>query len=141
MTEVATVTKISGNEVSVVCKSEETCGGCSGLFCSAEAHAISAVKDTKLHLSEGDVVDLYIPPGKTMFQGFVVLVFPLMLFIAAFVVGGRIVPNASEGVKVIFGLSGLALGFGASFLYGKATRKTSMPKIVGPHAAQQTQSV
>lgn len=141
MTEIATVKTVEGDEVTVVCKTEESCAGCSGLFCSADAHAIHAVKDSGLEVKTGDLVDLYIPPGKTMFQGFIVLVMPLILFITAFVIGGRIITDATEGIQVLFGLVGLAIGFGASFLYGKSTKKNSMPKILGPHTQQQPQTV
>jgi hypothetical protein len=37
---------------------------------------------------------------------------------------------------VVFGLIGLALGFGSSFLYGKAHKKSSLPRVVGAHIKQ-----
>ena len=131
MTETALVTSVKGNEVSVICKSEESCKGCSGLFCSAETHVITAKKNSSLEVQTGDLVDLYIPPGKTILQGFIVLVLPLILFILMFKAGGWIISGASEGIKVLFGLTGLAAGFGGSLLYGKINKNTSMPRVVG----------
>lgn len=130
MTETATVKSVGTDTVSVVCKTAESCKGCSGLFCSADAHEIRTANPSALTVTPGDVVVIDIPPGRTVFQGFIVLILPLILFIVSFFIGGKVYPSASEAVKVLFGLFGLAAGFGFSFLYGKFRKDQSRPVIL-----------
>ncbi|MBN1686178.1 MAG: SoxR reducing system RseC family protein [Spirochaetales bacterium] len=130
MTETAIVKSIDGDTVKMGCGLSEGCSSCSSSFCSAEKRMFEAVNPKGLQIERGDLVDIYIPPGKAVAAGFLVLIVPLLLFVAAYLVAGRVVSGASEGVQALFGLIGLAAGFLLSFAYSRKKKAAGMPVIV-----------
>lgn len=130
MVETAIVTKIDGDIVTMGCGPNEGCSSCSSSFCSADKRSFEASNPDRLDLSEGDTVDVYLAPGKTVAAGFLVLIVPLLLFAAGYLLAGRMIQDATEGIRAIFGLVGIALGFTMSFSYSKKRKTASMPVIV-----------
>ena len=130
MTEQGKIKTIKGDEIILSCSSLN--GGCkkcsASSFCSTSGNEFSALNDNKIDLKSGDTVEIYLPPGQTIFAGFMVLIFPLLSFILFFAVGSWIF-NSSEGTGVLFGISGLAAGFGITYLYNKMSKQKNTPRI------------
>jgi sigma-E factor negative regulatory protein RseC len=130
MKDTATVQSVEGEMVKLICGANEACRSCkANSLCSSKSREVSAVNRKGLSISKGDTVEIFIPPGKTIFAGFVVLIFPLLTFILAFVVAGRLFPGVGEGLQALAGLGGLAAGFSLSFLYNGLTKKKNVPII------------
>ena len=130
MVETAIITKIEGNVIKMGCGPNEGCSSCSSSFCSTDKRSFEATNPKNISISTGDTVDVYLAPGKTVAAGFLVLIVPLILFAAGYLVAGRLIDDATEGVRAIFGLLGIALGFTISFSYSKKRRAASIPVIV-----------
>jgi len=130
MTETATVHSIEGDIIKMGCGRAEGCASCSSSFCSADTHLFEAINPKQLEIKTGDLVDIYIPPGKAIFAGFLVLIVPLLLFAAGYLITGSVVAGASEGIRAVIGIAGLAAGFLLSFAYSKKRKADSMPVIV-----------
>jgi sigma-E factor negative regulatory protein RseC len=94
-----------------------------------DTHQFEAVNPERIAVEAGDIVDIYLPPGKTVLAGFLVLIVPLLLFAAGYLITGSVLPEASEGIKAVFGIIGLVVGFLLSFSYGKKRKADSMPVI------------
>jgi positive regulator of sigma E activity len=130
MVETGIVNSIDGNIVKMGCGPAEGCTSCSSSFCSAESRVFEAVNPKGLEIGTGDLVDVYLAPGKTAAAGFLVLVVPLILFATGYLVSGSLLPDSSEGVRALFGLLGLTAGFLSSFAYSSKRREQNMPVIV-----------
>ena len=131
MVETAIVKSIDGDIFKMSCSDAEGCKSCSSSFCSAEKRVFEAVNPKHIDIEEGDLVDVYLAPGKAVAAGFLVLIVPLLLFVAGYLISGRFISGASEGIQALFGLIGLAAGFGLSFTYSRKRKAASMPTIVG----------
>ena len=130
MKEVGTVNRIEGQSVFIECGDTSACKGCSaGSFCKTKGREIEALNSRDIPLHSGDRIEIYLPPGRTIFSGFIVLIFPLLMFILAFVLTGTALPESDEGTRALFGLIGLAAGFGVSFLYNSIAKKKNFPEI------------
>lgn len=129
MTEISTVVAVSGHTAILGC----TSGGCSSCagnsFCNVKAQTYEAKIPKGLELAPGEVVEVYLPPGKTILSGFMVLIVPLIMFLVGFVVTGFVIPGSTEGVRAIGGFAGLILGFGIGYLFGRINRLSYMPSI------------
>jgi positive regulator of sigma E activity len=131
MKDRAVVEKIAGSEVTLICGSVEMCRSCTAnAFCSAKTREVSALNRRNLPLHKGDTVEFFLPPGRTILAGFVVLMLPLLTFILAFFAAGSLMPDSSEGTRALFGLLGLAGGFGFAFLYNAVGRQRNLPEIL-----------
>ena len=130
MIEQARVNEVKGGIAVLGCKSSGSCKSCGGALCSTSERVFEATNDCGLEIGPGDLVDVYLSPGKTIAAGFMVLIVPLLLFIAAFLVVDRLSPGASEGTKALYGLIGFGAGFTLSWLYSRTRRKNSLPKIL-----------
>lgn len=117
----------------VICGcSTSACKSCSGnSFCNIKEREIQAHLPQEIEAGVGDTVEIYLPPGKTILAGFMVMIFPLLLFGLLFFLTGRLWPGAGEGLQVIGGLLGLAGGFGLSWLYSQMTNAANLPRITG----------
>jgi positive regulator of sigma E activity len=141
MTEIAKILSISGKIAEVACEEAAGCKSCSGnALCSVKTRRFEALLSPKLYTPSelsitpgepkpGDRVEVYIPPGKTIVAGFMVLMVPLLLFIASFALGGQLLPHRSEALHALFGIAGLGLGFLVAFGYNKVTGKKNLPII------------
>ena len=130
MTETARVSNIDGRTVTIACAGKGTCKSCSSSFCATDQRIFEASNTKGFNINVGDTVDVYLAPGKTVAAGFLVLIVPLILFMVGYSVSGRLFSATSEGIQALFGLVGLAAGFGLSFLYGKKKRASNMPEII-----------
>ncbi len=130
MIEQGKITDMNGEEIVLSCSSLS--GGCkncsSNSLCSTNGKVFSALNDKDIDLKSGDTVEIYLPPGRTVFAGFMVLIFPLLSFILFFGIGTRIF-NISEGLSVLSGLLGLVVGFGITYLYNKVSKRKNTPQI------------
>lgn len=126
MTERARVLEIADTTVTVESYQQENCESCSSSFCTITTRKIRAQRPTDLRLKVGDNVEVYLPPSKAIGAGFLVLIFPLLLFLATYLAFGFL---NNEGAQVGAGLGGLALGFALVYLFGKA-RPQDLPKII-----------
>ena len=130
MTETAVVRSIEGNIIKMGCEPAEGCSTCSSSFCSAEKRVFEAINHKGLDIVEGDIVDVYLAPGKTVLAGFLVLIVPLLLFAAGYLLAGKLSSEASEGFRAVIGIAGLAAGFLLSFSYSRKQKAQNMPTIV-----------
>ncbi len=130
MKEVGTVNRIVGESVYLECGDTSACQGCSaGAFCKTKGREIEALNSRAIPLHSGDTIEIYLPPGRTIFSGFIVLIFPLLMFIFAFVIAGVALPESDEASRALFGVIGLAAGFGISLLYNRIAKKRNFPEI------------
>jgi sigma-E factor negative regulatory protein RseC len=130
MTEQGRITDINGEEIILSCSSlTGGCKSCSGnSFCSTNGKVFSALNGKNIDLKSGDTVEIYLPPGQTIFAGFMVLIFPLLSFIVFYITGSWLF-NGSEGLGVLSGVLGLAAGFGITYMYNKISKKKNTPQI------------
>ena len=109
MTEKGLVTKVQGTSVTIRCDGAE-CASCAS--CSGEQHkrTISARNSMGLDVSVGDVVEVHVSAYKALRAAFLVLILPLILFLACYALGGWI-GIESEPVRALCGVAGIGLGF------------------------------
>lgn len=130
MKETGKINKLEGEKVYLECGDTSACKGCSaGAFCKTKDREIVAVNRLNIPLHSGDKIEIYLPPGRTIFSGFIVLIFPLLTFIAAFVIAGKVLPGSDEGTRALFGVIGLGAGFGISLLYNRIAKNRNFPEV------------
>ena len=127
MIETGTITQIHDDIVVVACRTE-ACESCSGAFCKTEGRTFEAINGRDIKLQIGDQVEVYLPPGKTVVAGFMVLIVPLIFFGIGYTLAGRFSPN--EGMKALIGIISLALGFWLNFSIGKKRKRATLPEVV-----------
>lgn len=133
MIEPARVKSLRGERVVLACGDAEGCKTCAGKgFCSVQERTYEAVVNEGLDLEVGDSVQVHLPGGQTVFSAFLVMIVPLLLFMAGFLGAGKLLGIEGEGVKTLFGLAGLAGGFLLSFIYSRARSQgdRGMPRVV-----------
>ncbi|MDA3940907.1 MAG: SoxR reducing system RseC family protein [Spirochaetia bacterium] len=130
MVEQGKITGINGEEIILSCSSlSGGCKSCSGnSFCSTNGKIFSALNENNFDLKSGDTVEIFLPPGQTIFAGFMVLIFPLLSFILFFLAGSWIF-SGSEGLGILSGIAGLAVGFYITFYYNKISKRKNTPQI------------
>jgi positive regulator of sigma E activity len=116
--------------VTLACGDVAGCPSCSSTFCSTKQRQFSAANTRQLELHPDDQVEVYVHPGKALLAGFMVLIFPLLLFILGFAAAGRLLGLASEAARVGIGGAALAAGFGGVFLYNRGRGARSMPSVL-----------
>ena len=133
MTETATVLKNNGSTVLLGCGIDsETCKSCAGsAFCNVRERTYEAVLDAGITVQPGDTVRVYLPPGKTILAGFMVLIVPLILFLLFYFAAERFLAVEGEGQKALAGVCGLFLGFLMSYLLNRRKHTKNMPRIIG----------
>lgn len=105
----------------------QTCGGKG--FCTVTERTFQAFNGEGYTLKPGDMVEIFLPPGKTIWSGFMVLILPLLLFFLLFTFSRDILAIKSEGINALFGLSGIALGFCIAFIGGRVNKIKKLPRI------------
>ena len=130
MRERVLVKQVDGDRIICSC-STSACHTCPGnSFCNIKVREIEAQNRAGKPVEIGDSVEIHLPPGKTIFAGFMVMILPLILFGVFFSLVGMILPRSGEGVRVLAGIAGLFAGFGASWLYSMATNSRNLPEVV-----------
>ena len=77
----AVVVAIKTNNMLTVSCDTGGCENCkAGALCSTKGKTFSAANHSGLKLGIGDNVELYLPPGKTVFAGVIAIMVPLILF-------------------------------------------------------------
>ena len=112
MYEIAQVVSIKDkNHISVTCSSS-ACKSCSaGALCSTKGKTFIAKDTTDNDIHVGDTVELFLPPAKTIFAGFMTLMVPLILFPIGYYIGRLLLPGSQEVVHIGIGIIGIAVGF------------------------------
>ena len=127
MTEKARVIDIDGSKATVECYEHQGCGSCSSAFCNPKARTYQASLPEDVEINNGDPVVVHLPPSKAIYAGFLVLIFPLILFLVGYVIAE---PLESEALRLLVGLGGLAVGFLGVLLMSRI-RPPQLPQIVG----------
>jgi positive regulator of sigma E activity len=132
MTEKATIINIKDDIITLACADSAGCGSCAahGICGGTEDRNFDAWNAGKLELEVGNRVEVLLPTGKTIGSAFMVMIFPLLLFFLFFYAATLIIENPGEGIQVIFGLAGIAVGFSLNFLLNRNPKKKSMPEVV-----------
>ena len=114
-----------------ICCSSEVCSSCkAGIFCPGKSvNEFCALNSDKISLSEGDRVELYLPPWKTVFTLLRIFVFPLLMFLIFFFSALKFF-KFSEYLSALCGLCAVALSFFLMYFYSGRNRKKMMPVIV-----------
>lgn len=132
MTEIAKVKTLQGNRVVLACGDAAGCKTCAGKgFCSVQERTYEALVDEGVAVELGDTVEVHLPSGQTVFSAFLVMIVPLLLFMAGFMASRRLLGLEGEGIPTLFGLAGLGLGFLLSFIYSRSRSQGSkgMPRV------------
>ena len=130
MTETATIMEIIDRKVKVRIVKGDECKSCGGKSCKVEGREFIARNGNSLNLEIGDMVRVYLPPGKAILASFMILILPLILFLVCYFVFGAVLKTDSEGIKALFGVLGMAGGFCLSLLVRKSREEEDMPLIV-----------
>ena len=131
MKEKATVRKIEGRILTVSCGTADQCAVCAGKgFCASPgAREFTVFNRFNISVTPGDSVEIVLPPGKTIWAGFMVLILPLILFCIFYLLGSRVFHIPGEGRNALLGLAGLAAGFGLSLLVNRGRKERNMPFV------------
>ena len=128
MTQTAVVRKVSDRLVEVECAANPDCHSCSGCAMGKDSRLMQVLNARGLELREGDVVELYLSPGRSVRASFFVLIFPLLLFVLFAYLAGRVLPGLHEALRMLVGVAGLAVGFALNLLFRGRTR--DLPEVV-----------
>lgn len=131
MIEQGKIVNIKDSTITLSCSSlSEGCKSCkANSFCSVDGHNFDAVNTKNLDLKSGDLVEIYLPTGRTVFSGFMVLIFPLIMFIIFFLLGSSLL-KIGDGVSVLFGILGITVGFGITALYNRKNKEKNTPRVI-----------
>lgn len=130
MYEQAAVVSITDTHTIKVSCDTQACQNCqAGSFCSTKGKTFVAHNKTGTNLAIGDTVELYLPPGKTIAAGFIALLVPILLFPVGYYLPSLFSQNASEYMRIISGIGGIAIGFLISRAFSKAKSKEYTPEI------------
>ena len=132
MKETATIISTEGKTATLTKTDQGACESCaSSAFCSAKTQFFHAANPKSFALQPGDKVEVYIPSGKTVLAGFMLLIMPLMLFAVVFILSKSLFGIVNEGARAFLGLMGIAAGFGINYLYSKFRKNKTLPEILG----------
>ncbi len=108
----------------------KACGNCSGsMFCNVKHKTFPAKNPNDLEVRPGDVVELYLPPGKTVFSTFMTLMVPLALFPVGYYLAGLFNAQASELMRFFFGIGGVMAGFLFAWLFFRKRGNSYIPIV------------
>ena len=131
MTVQATVEQVKGKEVTVkYCQNADcgTCTACTHGFKQKEI-VVKASNAEGLALTEGDTVELFLSPWKAIKAGFLVLIFPLLMFFPPYVIASTTLGIQSETVRILFRIGGITLGFVINLILKKTNKRSDLPEI------------
>lgn len=130
MIEKGIVEKVEGKLITVRCVDTEKCnscvGGCAG---NEQGRVFKALNSRSLSLKKGDLVEVSLDAGKAVWSGFMVLILPLLLFFPFYFAAAYLLRGAGEAVKVLSGITGIALGFGVNFIRKRIIKDKDIPEI------------
>ncbi|MBQ3319456.1 MAG: SoxR reducing system RseC family protein [Spirochaetia bacterium] len=129
MYECGVVQKISDRIVTIKCGTNSACAACKSPICNKKDRIFEVRNTQGFELAEGDEVEFLLPSGRTVFESFLVLILPLLLFIAFYYIGKGIFGAESEGKNIICGLIGIANGFLIALFYKRLRGSKDIPVI------------
>jgi positive regulator of sigma E activity len=131
MTIRARVEQIIGCEVTVKYCENTDCSACTGCSHGFEKREIvvKAFNAGTLPLNEGDIVELFLSPWKAIKAGFLVLIFPLLMFFPLYLAATGPLGIENEAVSILFGIGGIVLGFLINLILKNARKKQDLPEI------------
>jgi len=130
MIEKGIVDKVEGKLITVRCADTTKCSSCGGGCAGNErGRVFKALNSRSLALKKGDVVEVYLDAGRAVWSGFMVLILPLLLFFPFYFTAAYVLQGAGEAVKVLSGITGMALGFGINFIRKRIINDKDMPEI------------
>ena len=129
MYEAGRIIKINNKVATLKCGKPEECKSCSSSFCNVKDRRFKALNSNNLDIQIDDTVEVYISPGKTIMSSFIVLIFPLLMFIAGYFLSGVIFNFQTDALKAAGGAAGLFLGFILSFLFNMLKKNQHLPVI------------
>lgn len=126
MTEQATVVRADGHLALVRCADHQGCKSCGSAFCRIRERSYEAEIEPGIEVKPSDTVTVEVSPAGAIRAGFVVLILPLLAFVAAYFLAGSL---QSEPLRVLAGTIGMAATFLVVYLSGKR-RTPERPRIV-----------
>lgn len=129
MIETGKIKEINGAFITVACDDKGACKSCGNTFCSRPNHEFTAINSKQFDLKPGDIVDVYLPPGKIIKAGFILLILPLILFIVFYLIAKAILGKASDNLSALFGTAGIIVGLLFCFFYNLMKKNKEFPEI------------
>ncbi len=129
MNTVVTVKEINKDGTVLVGCDNSACAGCHAkMFCNNKnQNEYLSLNTKKIELKEGDLVELFLPPGKTILSTVLVFALPLALFPVGYILGGLIFIN--EVQKALCGIGFMALAFLIASLIFTRNKRQLMPVV------------
>lgn len=130
MTNIAVVNRVINNQVYIMhLKEYDKKEATERSFWKINPRDFRALNSKQLDLKSGDMIEYYIPEGKTIFASFTVLILPLIIFLLTFI----LLENLGLSSVKLKALISIAAMF-SSFYIHKAVRKLgfreTLPTII-----------
>ena len=108
------------------------CEGCkASFFCNNKnVSEFEALNPKGVSIAQGDLVELFMPPGKTILSTALVFALPLALFPAGYFLMRALLPAQSEIIHALGGFGAMAISFCIAAIISSVHRKRLMPTIV-----------
>jgi positive regulator of sigma E activity len=156
MTEQGIVRKVDGQLVWISgeqcagCEHEFHCGSCGSgdessehsrelnhheltIFGKRRERLFAVRNPQSLAVKTGDRVEYFIPPGKAIKAGFLVLIVPILAFFLFYYLAGLLWPAAGETARVLVGVGGIVTGFVMNFaLKNKTGEYPEITRVLSP---------
>ena len=116
MTRTAVVTEINSNNILVRNNDYQSAkAATSRRFWGVREREYRTVNPLNLNVCSGDVVEVYLPPGRTVLSAGFTFLLPLIMYPVGYVLAGRIIKGAGEDISFLLGFGFLLAGipFGA----------------------------
>jgi len=107
------------------------CENCkASMFCNNRNDSeFSALNPKGISVKEGDMVELFMPPGKTILSTVLVFALPLALFPLGYLLMKKISPSSGEILCALGGFGAMAVAFGIAAAISVSRKRNLMPVI------------
>lgn len=124
------ILKINDDNTALVGCSTEACNGCKAqMFCNTQKDNSFVVKnDNSVQVKEGDEVEIFLPPGKTVASTALVFALPLVFFPVGYLFSVHFL-SLNELLNALVGLGSMAFAFAVASLVSSRHRRSLMPVI------------
>lgn len=133
MKELGRVIKIKGDEITVHIIRDSDAKSCDGNCASCKGQGpkgeMKVLNSRKLGVEEGDIVEIYYPPSKTIAAAFMILILPLIFFILFYYGANILFPGIEEVGSFLAGTGGIAAGFLLNLIFSKIRKNRELPYI------------
>lgn len=126
----ATVIKINDDNTVLVGCSKASCESCKAqTFCNNKDDTeFLARNDNKVEIKEGQIVTLFLPPGKTILSTILVFALPLAVFPIGYLLMKKFT-NFNEVVCALSGFAMMGIVFALCSIIGVSKKRDLMPVI------------